>query len=716
MKISKKHCLLPVLPLIFSACAASTVFAKGRGGDPLAPFRDKMEEFGNVLTIPEFESSSAAIEKSTTDTLKETDQKLAEILKKDPKTASFDDGIGAIDRLLSEMDYLGSRMNFLMETAVEEGIRASASAQYNNIQKWMTAFGFREDVYRFTKDFSTALPKRDIQITGEQARLLEENLKFYKRLGMELSPEKREQLKALKDRVTEYETAFANNLSENKAEILFTEEELKGVPADAMQGLERRDGKIVFSITTADKVTIVMRLAENEETRRRMELAFNTQRKEENAKILKDVVNLRSQIANMTGYSSWAEARIEPKLAKKPENAKKFLLKLNSGLAPKLKAEMKELVEAKRKHLGLNASDPRAKIHTWDIEFYFNLIAKERYTVDREALRVYFPMEKTLDGMFAIYQKIFGLKFNEIEPPFKWVEDIRAFVVTDQKTAEPLGVFYLDLYPRPGKYKHFAHFGLIPSLRRNDGKHARPTAVLVCNFPKPVDGKPSLLLHDDVETLFHEFGHAMHNITSRAEYYSFSGTNVPGDFVEAPSQMLENWVWSDQVLDTFAADYRDPSKKFPPETLKKLEEIRLAGIARATRRQISFGLLDLDLHSRSGTDDTMDVVKISNQYIEKSYGIPLQPGYAFITRFGHLMGGYDAGYYGYLWAESISADMSEVFERSPGKFLDETTGMRLRNEVYAQGNARPIEESVRAFLGRDSKPDAFLRKLGLQPR
>src|SRR3954447_23047449 len=217
--------------------------------------------------------------------------------------------------------------------------------------------------------------------------------------------------------------------------------------------------------------------------------------------------------------------------------------------------------------------------------------------------------------MFTIYQSIFGLKFERVEPPYKWVDDLQLYGVRDAKTGEPLGLFYLDMFPREGKYNHFAQFGIIEGKKLDNGMYQRPTVALICNFPSPSGDKPSLMSHDDVETIFHEFGHAMHTILTRAKYSRFAGTSVPRDFVEAPSQMLENWPWDKKVLDSFAADYRDPSKKIPADVLAKLKEARLATEGSFYRRQLSFGLMDLELHTQIHESNAQGTVPLSNQVL-----------------------------------------------------------------------------------------------------
>jgi thimet oligopeptidase len=329
-------------------------------------------------------------------------------------------------------------------------------------------------------------------------------------------------------------------------------------------------------------------------------------------------------------------------------------------------------------------------------------------------LRAYFPFQKVLDGMFRIYQSISGLKFEKITAPYKWIDDLQLYLVTDSATGEPLGMFYLDMFPREGKFNHFAQFEIIGGKLLSDGKYQRPTVALLCNFPPATGDKPSLLTHTDVETLFHEFGHALHSIVTRAKYGRFSGTHVPGDFVEAPSQMLQNWVWDKKVLDTFAADYRDPSKKIPAEIIRKMNDSKLANAGVFYRRQFAFASLDLALHDQHPEDDSYDSVAISNPILEKVF-LPIDPSTTFVAYFGHL-NGYDAGYYGYAWADAIAADMATVFESAKDGYLDKQAGLRLRREIYEPGDSRDVNISIEKFLGRKQSIQPFLKKIGIGPQ
>jgi thimet oligopeptidase len=416
---------------------------------------------------------------------------------------------------------------------------------------------------------------------------------------------------------------------------------------------------------------------------------------------------LRNEIALRLGYKSWDDYQTEVKMAKTGMNAEKYINDLVAGIQPKFDSEIAELQKLK----AADTNDPNAKIMIWDWRYYSNQLNKQKYAVDKEALRAYFPFQRVLDGMFNIYQSIFGLKFEKIVAPYKWIDDLQLYLVTDSATGEPLGMFYLDMFPREGKYNHFAQFEIISGKLLPNGKYQRPIVALLCNFPPASGDAPSLMTHQDVETLFHEFGHALHSIVTRAKYGRFAGTHVPRDFVEAPSQMLQNWVWDKKVLDTFAADYRDPSKKIPAEAVKKLNDAKLANAGVLYRRQFAFASLDLALHDPHPEEMPYDSVAITNPILEKVF-LPIDPSTTFVSYFGHL-NGYDAGYYGYAWADAIAADMATVFEKAKDGYLDKQAGMKLRREIYEPGDSRDVNESIEKFLGRKQSIEPFLKQIGI---
>jgi thimet oligopeptidase len=532
-------------------------------------------------------------------------------------------------------------------------------------------------------------------------------LRDYRRAGLELPQAQRDEVERLRKELSGLTTDFESNINKAKKPVKFSKAKLEGVPESFLAQIKTGEDEYTVMANITWHFLTVLENAKHEDTRRELEIEHDNLARAENIPLLEKILPLRDEIARKLGYKTWADYQTEVKMVKNAAAAIDFLQKLKTGLQPKFDAELAEFRAIKVRETG----EANARINLWDWRYFSNQLKKEKYAVDAEQLRVYFPYQRVLEGMFDLYQSIFGLKFERVEPPYKWVDDLQLYAVSDSKTEEPLGLFYLDMFPREGKYNHFAQFTLIGGKLLAGGKYQRPTVALVCNFPAPTKDQPSLLSHAEVETLFHEFGHAMHSIMTRAHSGRFSGTSVPRDFVEAPSQMLENWVWDKQVLDRFAADYRDPAKKIPAEIMAKLKEAKLATEANRYRRQLSFGLTDLVLHTQIHKDNAKEALPLSNQVLSDAF-LALAPDTAFVAYFGHLMH-YDAGYYGYAWADAIAADMAVVFEHAPKGYFDQATGRRLRTEIYEPGDSRDVNVSIEMFLGRKRSIEPFLNKLGI---
>jgi thimet oligopeptidase len=565
---------------------------------------------------------------------------------------------------------------------------------------------YREDVYLTIKAYADTKPP----LFGEDKKLLDETMRDYRRAGLALPKAERDVVEKLRKDLTRLATDFESNINKAQNPLKFAKAELDGVPESFLgqKGIKTGNDEYTIMANITWQYLMVMENAKREDVRKRLETERYNLARKENAQLLGQILVLRDDIARKLGYANWADFQIEPKMAKTGAKALAFLQDVKTGLQPKFDAEQAEFRALKAKETG-TANPP---LYGWDWRYYANQLKKQKYNVDAEQLRVYFPYEKVLKGMFDIYQRIFELRFDLIDPPYKWVDGILLYAVSDSVTGEPLGLFYLDMFPREGKFNHFAQFGLIEGKQLPDGRYQRPTVSLVCNFPPPQPDKPSLLSHNEVETLFHEFGHAMHSILTRAKFARFSGTSVPRDFVEAPSQMLENWAMDKKVLDSFAADYRDSSKKIPPEILAQLRAAKKGTIGHHYRRQFSFGILDLTLHTQIHEGNQQDTIKLSNQVLGDVF-YPVPEDTTFVTYFGHLMG-YDAGYYGYAWADVIAADMATAFEKSPEGFLDISTGRRLRREIYEPGDSRDVTVSIQKFLGRPQEIGPFLNELGIE--
>ena len=669
-------------------------------------FQSATNLFSTRLTLPDFELTPEEITTNIRAAMKDADAGLDAVGALKPDEVTFANTVGALDDIGFDVDVVSSRIYLLKETSTDEAMRNTATEAIKEFQDWAVGTQYREDVYQAVKAYADTNPK----LIGEDRKLLEETLRDYRRAGFHLSKAERDEVEALKKELAGLSTDFRSNVTQAEATLVFSKGELEGVSADFLNtpGVKTEDGEFAVKANVTWHYLAVMENAVQEETRKKLKNARYSLAGEKNEQLLNDIVGLRNKIAKKLGYKSWADYQIEPRMAKDGQTAFDFLTNLKDGLKPKFDAEVEEF----RKLKAAETENPDAEIHLWDWRYYSNQLKKEKYTVDTEQLKVYFPYEETLNGMFRTYETIFGLKIEQIKAPYKWVDGLTLHVVSDSLSKEPLGAFYLDMFPREGKYNHFAQFGIIPGKQLSSGEYQRPVVALICNFPSAAPGKPSLLSHSHVETLFHEFGHALHSILTRAKYDRFSGTSVPRDFVEAPSQMLENWVWDKESLDSFAADYRDSSKKIPAGILQKMEAARLATIGTFYRRQLSFGLLDLHLHRDRPLDEPVDAVAESNAILSDVF-FPVPDGTTFVTYFGHLTG-YDAGYYGYAWADAISADMNTVFEEAPGRYFDTEIGRRLRDEIYAPGGSRDANDSIRAFLKRDRSLEPFLKSIGIE--
>ncbi len=668
-------------------------------------FRAAAEKSNAILTIPDWPQTPEAVDAMTKDAIGQANAGLDAIGKQDLGKVSLKNTVVALDDLNYAVILSANKAVVIKESHTSQAMRTAAENAVKVFQDFAVSIDYREDVYKAMKAFADTQPK----LSGEDLKLFNETMRDYRRAGLTLPPEKRKEVEQLRKQLSKFGTDFESNIVGAKAPVIFTKVELDGVPESFLSapGVKTGDDAYTVMANITWHFITVEENAKSETTRKKLYVIHDSIAKDTNVPVLNQMLDLRNKIALRLGYKSWDDFQTEIKMAKTGAGAKSYIDNLISGIQPKFDAEISEMQKLK----AADTKDPSAKIDVWDWRYYQNQINKQKYTVDKEALRVYFPFQKVLDGMFVIYQNIFGLKFEKITASYKWVDDLQLYLVTDSSTSEPLGMFYLDMFPRDGKFNHFAQFNIIDGKLLPNGKYQRPTVVLLCNFPPPSADKSSLMTHTDVETLFHEFGHALHSIVTRAKYGRFAGSNVPGDFVEAPSQMLQNWVWDKKVLDTFAADYRDPSKKIPAEIIQKMNDAKLADAGALYRRQFALASLDLALHDQHPENAPYDCVGISNSVLEKVF-LPIDPSTTMVTFFGHL-NGYDAGYYGYAWADAIAADMATVFEKAKNGYFDRQAGLKLRREIYEQGNARDVSFSIEKFLGRKQSIQPFLKRIGI---
>ncbi|MSQ30451.1 MAG: peptidase [Dehalococcoidia bacterium] len=547
-----------------------------------------------------------------------------------------------------------------------------------------------------------------------ERRYLDHVLRDFRRNGFALGRPERARVQALRERLVALGVDFRRHIDEADDALWLARDDLSGLPQSYVDRLQSRDTAegLRYRVSLEyPEFYAFMDGAERGDLRRALFLLNQHKAAATNLPILDEAIALRDEIATTLGYASWAHYMIEMRMAATPEAATAFLVDLEARVRAKAEIDIAELAASKRVHTG----GPAARLEIWDWRFYQERVMRERYGVDSFAVAEYFPLEVTLDGMFAHAQRLFGVRFIEVPEPRAWHPDVRLFDVRDVESDAWLGAFYLDLHPRAEKYGHTAAFMLRPGRRLADGSYEGGVSAMVANFTKPSSaghgpGTPSLLRHSEVNTLFHEFGHILHRVLTRAPYARFAGSSVQHDFVEAPSQMLEHWAWDSDVLAGFTR-HVTTGQPLPADLLARMIAAKHVASGVHYLRQLYFARLDLAYHGAGRSKDS-DAIAASLHDIS---GFPFPAGTHFQAGFGHLFG-YDAGYYGYLWSRVYGDDMASRFLEDPGSGDPvglEAVGRHYRRTILEVGGTQDGADLVRAFLGREPRSGPFLREIGL---
>uniref|UniRef100_A0A672S5X0 Thimet oligopeptidase-like n=1 Tax=Sinocyclocheilus grahami TaxID=75366 RepID=A0A672S5X0_SINGR len=548
--------------------------------------------------------------------------------------------------------------------------------------------------------------KQSGDLLPESERFLGRLIKLGKRNGLHLSKDVQEEIKSISKQISELSIDFNQNLNEENTVLLFSQEDLVGLAESYVNGLEKaEDGW--YKVTLAyPHYFPLMKRCHVPETRRKMEMAFHSRCKDVNTAILEQLIELRARLAKLLSFSSHANYVLEMTVAKNSENVARFL---GMSLLFLLVGEQERhyLLSLKRADCERRGLAFDGQLHAWDMPYYMNQVEQVKFAVDKDKLIEYFPLEVVTEGLLNIYQDLLGLRFQRVEDALVWHDSVKLYSVLDSVTGEEIGQFYLDLHPREGKYGHAACFGLQPGCLGPDGNRRMPVAAMVANFTKPTSSWPSLLQHHEVETFFHEFGHVMHELCSRTRYAEFSGTQVETDFVEVPSQMLENWVWEKEPLRKMSRHYKDGSP-IPDSLLDKLIASRVANTGLMNLRQIVLSKADQTLHTKDRADTAAEFAKHSEDIL----GIPATPGTNMTASFSHLAGGYDGQYYSYLWSEVYSMDIFFSRFKKEG-ILNPKVGREYRRVVLEAGGSVDGMDMLKTFLGREPCQDAFFQCKGL---
>ena len=588
---------------------------------------------------------------------------------------------------------------FLSYVSTDKNFRDTMTALQMQISQYMVDVATRRDVYRAIREYTDTNP----QLGPVEAKLVKEMLIGFKHSGMDLNDEDLEKFKALNKEKAEHIINFDKNVQEYKDPLNVTREQLKGLGEDYIGKLEKtKDGTYLVTLDYPDYVPFMLN-AEDEEARKALEYKYNRRGGEQNVELLEKTITLRRQIAHLLGYQTHADLKLEDRMAKNPQTVMKFLKGLQKKLKPMGASEDKFLIAYKNEKTGKKART----IYPWESGYWANKYRKENLQLDSEKIKEYFPSQVVIDGMLDLFGGVFGIMFEPVKIPV-WHEDVKAFLIKDKATGAPIAYFYMDLYPREGKYKHAACFDLVEGYEKEDGSYQMPFVAIVANLNKPSKDTPSLLKHGEVETLFHEFGHVLHNALTKSKYKAFSGTSVSWDFVEAPSQLLERWAWDPTVLKKISKHYKT-GEPLPDDLIKRMLAAKNFGNGGTYLRQNFFAQYDMTLHT---ADKTPDTTKLYFDLTKKIRALPLTKNTIPQAAFGHIMGGYDAGYYGYLWSEVIAEDFFSEFEKNG--IFNPQIGLKFRREILEKGGSEDETKLVENFLGRPVDNAPFLKAIGLE--
>ena len=549
-------------------------------------------------------------------------------------------------------------------------------------------------------------------LNAEQKMLLEKNYKSFVRNGAKLEPVQKEELRAIDMELSTLGLKFGEHVLDetNSYELIVTEEsDLKGLPdgvveAAKMLANEREKDGWIFTLDYPSYIPFVT-YSENRELREKLSLAFGSRGNQENDNDNKPLViriaKLRHHRAVLLGYESHAHFVLEERMAENPGKVKDFLHKLLEKAMPAAKSEFEELK-------ALAAKDGISELQKWDGAFYAEKLKQKLYNLDDEKLKPYFLLNNVVNGAFEVATKLFGIHFEKIDTIDAYHEDVETYKVTDSG-GNYLAVFYTDFFPRKGK-RNGAWMTSYKSQWKKDGNNSRPHVSIVCNFTPPTDKKPSLLTFNEVTTLFHEFGHALHGMLADTTYPNLSGTSVYWDFVELPSQIMENWCYEKDALALFAKHYQS-DELIPMELVRKIKDSSNFMEGMATLRQLSFGMLDMAYHAQDPST-IADVKEFEDKAFSSTQLYPDVKENCMSTAFSHIFqGGYSAGYYSYKWAEVLDADAFEAFMENG--IFDRTTAEQFKNCVLSKGGTKKPMELYIEFRGKEPDPAALLRRAGL---
>ena len=626
--------------------------------------------------------SNISLEKLEED-LKNTIEECKDLVSNIKSSENID--LSNFNELESAIYDLSGRIAFMGDVHPDEKIRDFGNEADSKIQNLALEIFKDQDLYEKFKEIET-------ENLDEESKTFYRDLEIdFKDAGHGLSDEKKDRLTEIEKKLIDLSISFSENIAKDKTEVMFLEDQLKGLSQNELKNLKKNNDSFVITMAYPD-INAVMENCSVRKTREIVWKAFNNRAVKENSPILEEAVQLRNEKALLFGFKTWAEYRLQNRMAKSPKN----VASMYESLIPKLQ----KAAEVEKIELAIDNIET-SDITPWDIRYFISKERSKVSSIENSELKKFFYIHDVKTEMFKVCEEVFDLYIKPESNETAWHEDVELWSLWE-KNGQQLAYFYLDLYPREGKFTHAAVFDISSG---GSSRQELPICSMVANFPNPNTGD-GLMTFDEVETLFHEFGHVLHNGIGKSKYTRFVGANCEWDFVEAPSQIMEHWVWKVECMKRIST-HIESGESLSEEICEKLNKSKNIGVSLLTLRQVSFGLADQHLHGENFKDSLLEIEHAAQKVTTITYPKDIN----HLAAFGHLLGGYDAAYYGYLWAEIIGDDLFSRFENEG--VLSNSVGVDYKNKILKPGGTVPAENMVQDFLGRKWNDEAFLSQKNL---
>lgn len=657
------------------------------------------------------------VQPAVTQAIADCKQKISDVLaQRDPHT--WDSLIAPLEEVNDRLARIWSPVSHLNSVLNSEALRAAHDACLPLLSEFQTYVGQHEGLYQAYRELAES---DDFPLlSGAQRKEIQNTLRDFRLSGIGLPAEAQQRYGEIQARLSELASRFSNNVldaTQGWNKLVTDEAELAGLPQSAQAAarqlaeLKGKEGWL-FTLDIPSYLPVMM-YADNRALRAELYEAFTTRASDQgpnagkwdNSAIMTELLALRRELAQLLGFANYAELSLATKMADKPEQVVNFLTDLAAKSLPQGKAELEEIRAFAAEQHG------QSELAAWDLAYYAEKLKQHKFSISDEQLRPYFPASKVVKGLFEVVKRVFGMKVRERLGIDTWHPDVRFYDIFDAED-ELRGSFYLDLYAREHKQGGAWMDVCLGRRYRQDGSLQKPVAYLTCNFNGPVDGKPALFTHNEVVTLFHEFGHGIHHMLTRIDVAGVAGINgVAWDAVELPSQFLENWCWESEAL-AFISGHHETGEPLPADLLEKMLTARNFQAAMQMLRQLEFALFDFRLHQEFDPASTDQIPALLDE-VRSQVAVMTPPAFnRFQHSFSHIFaGGYAAGYYSYKWAEVLSADAFSRFEEEG--IFNPATGQSFLKNILEKGGSKEPMELFRAFRGREPQVDALLRHSGI---